>query len=358
MAASELMMLSSKKSTQSYQQLPLPNTIVGLQTHEGKKLFDYYVAQHQWCIEKDSYLSSYGYYLITGRKGCWLFCQENDALVFCLHPNKPSTLIVFPSFGQNPSMIIKIIQRLRPYQKNIEIGRIHEDLIGSYESAFSGAESTNYFTTDEHTLDWLYPVHCMSITKVLEESGKDLRFVRQKCRQLGTHEVSVSLMNENHLTDIDHLCSVFSELYCANDNISFNSNYLEIYNSNIQAARIGLRSEYLHSYVVKVNESIEGFFIYDLVNNSVANMLWYCSNRNIRGLPYAQFVASCKHFESLGLQFCNFGGSENEGMDRFKRKFCPVASYPLKTIKILDSGVQHMHSIIAPIDTDVKESLS
>ena len=66
----------------------------------------------------------------------------------------------------------------------------------------------------------------------------------------------------------------------------------------------------------------------------VANLL---ASQVLPGYPH---LADCVLYETAsflvdeGCPYFCLGGSENEGMDRFKRKFSPIVSYPLRSINL------------------------
>jgi hypothetical protein len=81
----------------------------------------------------------------------------------------------------------------------------------------------------------------------------------------------------------------------------------------------------------------EGLFVWKEVSTRTANALWFLYNREIRGLSYGQMVRACQFLNNQGIEICNFGGSETEGMDFFKTRFRPVQSFKLSSVFITES---------------------
>lgn len=94
--------------------------------------------------------------------------------------------------------------------------------------------------------------------------------------------------------------------------------------------------QHFSGQVIYINDIVESFCIWEkpVLEALPANQLVVCSTNSIKGLSEWQVVKMCEELHENGTRQVNIGGSECHGLDRFKRKFAPISSRSLESIKV------------------------
>ncbi|MHA1539485.1 MAG: hypothetical protein ACTSXQ_03305 [Alphaproteobacteria bacterium] len=288
----------------------------------------------------DSYTLSPSYYAMTGRKGAWIYQKNNTALVLCWHPNVENEILIFPEIG--PSEILEdLLQEISFPLNMIKICRVPEinaEKIHQRLSSHIPTERAKFKIIDEPVLDWRYPVHILSTKNVCKMQGKAFSCFRGrynkitknhslKIRHLSNRLVS---QNKHEIEDLLKRWSLqFGERLSGGDWLGHVELLLNLYQKE--------DTDLYGTTIYCDDDIVESVNIFDkpLLDGLASNYLSPFFNKEIKGLSEFSYYTVCSALYNLGFETLNIGGSENEHLDRYKRKFAPIKSIRLKTIEIL-----------------------
>lgn len=89
----------------------------------------------------------------------------------------------------------------------------------------------------------------------------------------------------------------------------------------------------LHGQIIYYNGIPSAYCIWE-ERGTVANAFAMSADREIAGLAEYNIVEACRLLREKGIQKLNIGGSETEGLNRYKKKFNPVESINLYTWEV------------------------
>ncbi len=294
---------------------------------------------------EDPYSLSPTYYGLTGRRGLWLHkCAEGDTtMVFCLHPNKDDTVLIFPPFGANPGkMLIGFLENIAHLGMKMQIGRVYEregktNLL-DFACAARGITATK---VTEDTLDWTFPVHTISTDALKSRAGKHYERLR-RTYNIFTKREKATVEPIDFRKD-QALLEVLSGEWEAH-----NSKYFEGYEKKIppdyflKLIEIAQRPDLgLLGLKVIFGGVVHGFSIWEPPYNQsrAANLFAsQVSDRKITNLGTFLIIKTAESILGQGGKFMCLGGSETPGMDEYKRGFQPHKSKQLETIQISLGG--------------------
>lgn len=291
----------------------------------------------------DPYSVSPTYYALTGRRGLWVYKDEKSetettALLFCLHPNKQDTIIIFPPFGEEPLTATKnLINNISQSGLKFQIGRVPRD--SELEKIGHDAYNLNAQVKTEDVLDWTFPVHTINCEDLVSRKGKQYGRIRQtmnKFERAGAEIRDVDFQKD--LPVIEKLASSWegNTNHYENYDLTFTEyfrNLVEIANSE---PGLGLQG-----IIVSIDGEDKGFAIWEpaLNEGNTANLFAsQVSDFKMTNLATYLTVKSAEKILEDGTQYICLGGSENEGMDRYKKGFIPEKSEELETIEVEDIG--------------------
>lgn len=269
---------------------------------------------------EDPYSESAIYYALTGRRGLWIYARNEASFLFCFHPNVKDTVLIFPPFGgRTPDLKAEFLDRVGG-KIAFRLARVPSD--HAVEGSFREVK--------EDVLDWAYPVQIIFCKDTVERKGGNYQVVRQVMNKFSHQDVQSRAVDFERdgalLLDLareweDHRQSYFR-------GYETQSGY---FNRLVKLGRMddsGLRGLLLYK-----DGMPRGFSVWEEGAQKTANLFASlvtvdtCSN-----LCTWLIVRTCEQAMKNGsLELC-LGGSETEGMDRFKRKFAPCRSVPLRTI--------------------------
>ncbi len=301
------------------------------------QLFNQY--KKYWSDVEDSINYSYAYFLITARKGGWIYCNQNTIIVLCWHPNVESQVLIYPPLGENPHILTDFLSRISAPSGGIRLARFNNKHLddGVLERLKSVAE---FQVVEEDVLDWKYPSPVLSTDKVIDKTGKDLHLVRKELRKLDLVQAETRLYTKTYYDRLVDVARIYAGLFI-DQNKDFSLSENQIVQSNIDMLNLALENPHLMSaYVTIYKGQPEGFYVIENFLDNHANAIWFLYNRNIRGLAYWQMTRACEILKKKGVKTINIGGSETKGMDFFKTRFRPVQSFPCFSIDVqLKPGV-------------------
>lgn len=290
----------------------------------------------------DSYLHSFLYYKITGRKGAWVYKDEESCVVVCQHPHKPQTLMVFPEIGEKTyDLTASVLQSLYRWNHEIQLSRYTQE---DYESLkISLAKQAFNFVKDLHVIeeklmDWRYPAHIYDTKRIAEMDGADFEYVRNKYRKLDKINIQYRVLNKD--TAIRDMRSA-----------------LRYWEGSMIAE--GKETEGMSEFYLRFFELLQfydgpyegllffdgrrplGFAVWDQINSETANSFINLADISVTGLSEFQTVTLCQYLQEKGVKYLNVGGSETQGLDKFKRKFKPYKSFDLMSIQVEYKQTMH-----------------
>ena len=268
---------------------------------------------------KDSYSKSPGYYAFTGRKGLWIYREKQTAIIFCLHPNIDNTILIFPLLGKRDVAVLDgFIRKLKPFGKKIELSRVpQEDLIAS-----------NYIKYgEEEVLDWKYPIYTYSTSELLKMEGRPYRQFRNYVKRAYKDKIVVRTCD---------IVEGFDKVKTYLDSVSLNAqrNEDEWDTSNEFFTQALYSSQLDLSLVIAEKEGkVIGAAIIEkpIPGRVTANVLMVQADKGYQGLFEYMYYGIAAHLERLGVYYYCDGGSEYEGLDKFKRKMQPCKEIQLMT---------------------------
>ncbi len=272
----------------------------------------------------DYFCNSPVYMIITGRRGMWVYAKNEIAVIFCLHPNKKDTILVFPAYTQqdNPDYS-ELLAILNKSGLRIEMSRFQD----------IPSQNQQYRKIPEHVLDWKYPSHTIDCHKVLAKEGKDFGVIRQTVNKFAKQNVTTRRIDfDAHKNIILSIANVWTQ-----DSPEYFENYDLASKYFKGLCKLGANK---HSHIDGILLYMEGkpvgFSIWDKPYNNSKIACHFASQlntKNITNLSTLLIYKSCEELVKHNIDYLCLGGSETDGLDRYKRKFAPVHSMHLKTYK-------------------------
>lgn len=277
---------------------------------------------------EDSYLCSPVYYLMTGRKGGWIYKIENTFIIVIYHPNDNDCMLIFPAFHydkilvdlQEEKKLAKKILKENALVKYVRLARIPKYL----------ADTCPDFIVEEDLLDWKYPIHILDVEAVVFLKGKGYAQIRQRINQLKTEQCTVKdIQNEeDHKLVLNMVNNWIEEFpydeYSEEDLIQPTKMLLSIMNN---------KKLKVCGQIIYYKGKPAAYCIWE-ENNNIANAFAMAAERKIPGLAEYNIVMMCKKLLNKGIKRVNIGGSETDGLNRYKKKFFPVKSIQLYSCEI------------------------
>lgn len=280
----------------------------------------------------DPFLKSIAYFVLTGRKGLWIFRNNFSFTFICHHPNLSNTVLIFPPIGKHPEILIQQALNCRFFnKKKIQLSRLCPKSI-SYAKKLEkdGIGKID----DEYVLDWLYPVHILSTQKIIRRNGKEFNsfrgHVNRAVRNGYTFEpIRIEEHEEKLLIILDQWVNTTKKSGYTRDDLEGPTRFL------IECFKT--KSININGIVVfDVNKRPLGFWILDISNKQYAISLVRVSVGQ-NGAAEFGALKTCEHLDHMKIPYICTGGSETESLDKFKRKMCPVESIELKSFYFYDN---------------------
>ncbi len=285
----------------------------------------------------DTYLNAPLYYMLTGRGNVRIHEGYGAVMAVCPHPQIRDRLLVFPEIGPGRGRLAaSVLSELEPPEKGLQLARFTEADLAALKDALSmrnGGWIDSIVRIEETTLDWRYPVHLLNTHLVGAMEGGAFLKIRNKCRQVENvteiHDLRSagalrtmraaqrywegSMMMRGHETD--GVCGYYATLF----------------------AMIAEWPHLFDGLIFLQGKRPVGFTVYDTPFGNTVNLLANLSDASITGLADYQIVSTCRALAASGVASLNFGGSETESLDLFKRKFMPH-----KTVTLLSAEPRYI----------------
>lgn len=277
---------------------------------------------------QDPFLRSAGYFAMTGRKGLWVYGNDDNAMIVMRHPNREQTILFFPPFGPQPEHLIVSALQEDSWPCRIELARVgcdHQHLIDSLVCQGHGRPH------QETILDWTYPAHIIATRKLIERDGPTYRSFRNRLNRafkIGFTGRPIDYQNDQELITsvVNQWATTGNKPQYSRDDLTGPTKYLH----SLMKKRI-LK---LGGVITFEHNNVQGFWIWeeDRTNDMALSLVRISLGK--RGCAEFGAFKMAQILKERGIgHFCT-GGSETKGLDDFKRKFNPITSIPLKTMTL------------------------
>ncbi len=262
----------------------------------------------------DSYSVSPAYYLMTGRRGLWRYSREGENILFCIHPNQEGVILLF-----NPERRESILHHF-----------LENPILSSWPVRISRVAETDRHPgrqLEEDILDWRFPVCVLDTGQVSALKGLRFADLRNQFNRGFKQGFSLLPYTPELKDKVSDLIGAWKEPECQEPYRKL----LEIIdacpsrNQGVIAIDGGKAIGFVH-------------FEMPLQNDNPANSLSLVCAPGYRGLEEFMMVVICKRLHAHGISRLNIGGSESQGLHRFKMKFSPE-QIPLVTLAAFHGGL-------------------
>ncbi len=262
---------------------------------------------------KDPYQRSAGYFAMTGRDGLYKVEKEGSAVLICRHPNLDNTFLVYPVIGKpNERLLQTTMTALQKMGSSVQFSRFEQ-------SPFQQQKQNDVVAVRETTLDWSYPVHTLNTALVEKHEGGGFQHFRQKHNKLKDANVTaVNLDPEHHRIEVIKILTEWSP----DEKHDVYLRLLDMFDNAPLAGRI----------IYSDSQPI-GFSIFEKTdpNAGISNAFAHIGLHDFTGASQHVMFDMCQVLKQKGFDRVCIGGSEEEGLDRFKRNLCPVESIQLNS---------------------------
>ncbi|MDY6980140.1 MAG: phosphatidylglycerol lysyltransferase domain-containing protein [Pseudomonadota bacterium] len=289
--------------------------------------------RHTW---EDPYAGSPAYLAVTGRHGLWLYSDGAAFLIFCRHPDQADAALIFPPSGPGrEALLARFLDQVPAPPGGFQLARIPAHAAEDMLSAFSRAAAGHSFAVrPEDRLDWRYPVHILDTAAVAAAEGHRLRDFRHNLHRAARAGLRAEPLEiARHSAAITQVVRQWASVH-ANDNwtASALAAPFEAVFDQLRTGRLPL-----HGLIVTDGAALRGFITWEETDpgRGMANSLTNLAIGPGKGASELTFQAMCQVLERRGFARVCVGGSEREGLDRFKRKMQPVRSVPMVSADIV-----------------------
>lgn len=279
---------------------------------------------------KDPYQRSAGYFAMTGRDGLYKVEKEGSTVLLCRHPNLENTFLIYPVIGESNEELLRItMTAVQKTGASVQFARFEQP-------PFQKHKRNDVVAVRETTLDWSYPVHTLDTALVSEHKGGGFQHFRQKHNKLkDTNITAVDLDPEHHRDDIIDILTKWSP----DEKQDVYLRLLEMFDDRPLAGR-----------VIYADGQPIGFSIFEKTDHKagIANAFAHIGLHEVIGASQHVMLDMCQTLHREGFNKVCIGGSEDEGLDRFKRNLCPVESIQLNSwYSIAGMHLDHARKLVA-----------
>ena len=301
--------------------------------------FFYLKSALQDCEWVDSFQSSPNYYYFTGRRGLWLYEDYGSFLCVCAHPNLDNELLVFMPLTECPLLFDSFLKNLPEPLGRLTIARVSETKNIDELSSIFASNNIKMQKIREPVLDWAYPVHILSTSRLSVLAGKNFMYLRNRLRQIAKHEVDVVPFDAvHHSRVIEGLLHRW-----VSKNAGSPYEYRNLYDPYETLFSWALNQQAgMSGAMIFIGSRLEAVGLWDISNikRRTANLFVNLCNTEIKGLSEFLIIRAAETLLGEGIQFLNMGGSETAGLDHYKRKFIPDTSLPLASWSLSKKDIE------------------
>ncbi len=265
---------------------------------------------------QDPYARSAAYFGLTGRHGLWQIKDGDSFILVCIHPNIENEYLIFPPHGEKGDELLS-----KTIHTFVRMG-----LKASVARAESLEVAKSYLNQiEEPVLDWKYPVHTLDTNSLTHHQGKGFQHFRQKLNALDMANVEADdLIPARDKKAVKEVISLWA---------NGDQDMVEPYNRLIDLFDVLP----LQGRIIYYNRTPVALSIWEETDpeNGFSNAYAHVALHEIKGLSQFVFLDMGQTLNARGFKNVCVGGSESEGLDRFKRNLCPVASLNLSSYVVL-----------------------
>ena len=304
---------------------------------------------------EDTYLNSPLYYMLTGRKGTWLYQDDKSSLIVCAHPHIEERLMVFPEIGRADYALTSSVLGALPKQENgVQLARYSDADLSTLKRQLARTDNRKVagLTVREETMmDWRYPVHILDTDVVSVMEGSDFAKIRNKFRKAADGLTHTPINAEEDLRTMRAAVKFWEGTMIFNNKET--DGMSDFYHALFDT--VSDHPDHIEGMIYLQGRRPVGMTLWDQPQEQTANIFVNLGDTSITGLSDFQLVTTCQRLQDHGVNFANMGGSEIESLDAFKRKFMPARSIPLLSADIiynddLDQSIQ-VHTLVEPETT-------
>lgn len=308
----------------------LGSAIPGLRKIEDTDLTNLQTLLNRWTW-RDPYAGSAAYYGLTGRNGLWTVARDGGFMMLAEHPHRPGKLLLFPPAGDWPGVLGAVLRALPSLPGGYQFARLPAGM-SAQMGRFSGwtAPHAAATTTGEDCLDWRYPVHVLDSRAVARHEGSAFRDFRKNVRRVPADRITAEPFRANmHASVVEAIAHAWAgEKGHANGKAvaTVQEPYARLL--NLMACLP------LSGRLYRLDGEPVGFTIWEETDpkRGIANSLADLTTRQVRGLSEFIYADVCAVLADRGFSSVCIGGSEDAGLDAFKRKMQPIDSVPLTSL--------------------------
>lgn len=283
----------------------------------------------------DSYINSFLYYLVTGRKGAWIYKTDHCFTAVCQHPHLVGTLLVFPEVGAGSYQFTAgLLQHLYKSGHRIQLARYSEDNVDALRHALSNLDHNLVDTlkhVPEDVMDWKYPAHILDTELVSGLKGNAFEKIRTKINKASRTITVQTLSKVTAIKDMKAALKFWEGNMIISDKDT--EDMAEFYHEFFRI--IGNYNGRYEGMMFYDGKRPVGFSVWEPLSSDTANSFINLADTTITGLSELQTVSVCRYLSEQGIKFMNLGGSETENLDRFKTKFLPCKSLNLHSYEVI-----------------------
>lgn len=293
----------------------------------------------------DPYMVCPSYHAFTGRYGLWAYYKGKSLLLMARNPAKQDEILVFPQLGEQvPHLIQDILTAVSPPAGGYRLARYPAEQ-ADFVAAVLNKRTPHYSfeVITEDILDWTYPVHVIDTETVTNPAGRKMKSFRHHLAEIDQSRITVKPFNSEG--DIPELMSIVDKWARSKAGAVDYNEMMEVYGGLFDLVLHPALS--LKGIKIYYDGILRAYEIWDMPKepNGTANSFAGFSDAEISGFSEFQHYALCKALLDHGIRHVCLGGSEIEGLDRFKRKMNPVRSIALKSIVIKPQA--HLHATVS-----------
>lgn len=279
---------------------------------------------------KDPYQRSAGYFAMTGRDGLYKIEKEGSTVLVSRHPNLDNTFLIYPVIGEpNETLLRTTMTTLQRMGSAVQFARFEKP-------PFQQQKYNDVVAVRETTLDWSYPIHTLNTALVAEHKGGGFQHFRQKHNKLKDTDITaVDLSPELHRNEVIGILTKWSP----NEKHDVYMRLLDMFDDYSLAGR-----------VIYAGGQPIGFSIFEKtdLDAGVANAFAHIGLHEVNGASQHVMLDMCETLHREGFDKVCIGGSEDEGLDRFKRNLCPIESVQLNSwYSIAGMRLDHARKLVA-----------
>lgn len=282
----------------------------------------------------DPYARSAAYLAMTGRKGLWLYGDDGSGLILMRHPNCERTLLALPPFGRYRTGLVSALTNDPRFEHEaIQLGRITPDALAFHTAELARLKAT---LVEELVLDWRYPCHVLGTRLLLDRQGQAFKDFRKNLARAERARLTVrSIDPKADIPLLRALATSWADHHRAVHGGHVPQNAPEDPLIGGTAAVLDLMERGVLSIrgVLISTDKPQGFMIWEETDPVArhANGLCNVAMPGLKGASELSYAAMCEELAARGFETVCIGGSEEAGLDTFKRKLCPIQTDQLTT---------------------------